>query len=169
MCDCGDCADADALAELTERLDEIEDQAVGGRKVAQTALQRTAELEAALERIDELEERVEALESSLGDIENKPYELLSRSEKVALVRKYLIDRAEQKSSRKHTLTYDDIQWSVFDGEPSDGHCYHLLKEAAQHPGFTHTTDPHRVAVDLTELNDQADRSSVNNAVQGVGN
>ncbi|MFW5903711.1 MAG: hypothetical protein ACOCS7_03130, partial [Halolamina sp.] len=39
-----------------------------------------------------------------------------------------------------TLDYDDVMWSVFDGEPGPNHCYKLLRLAA---GLTDAGDNER--------------------------
>lgn len=98
--------------------------------IAQQALQKANE-------VDDLRERVEALEDELTAVkmrqqerdENTEYDQLTLDEKVGMVRQHGYRKATNGHG-KATLDYDDIMWGVFDGEPGTKHCYKLIRRAA---------------------------------------
>jgi len=110
-------------------------------QLAQNALQTVNELQdtvdAQADYIENLEQRVQELESAQPDATD--YNGLDRDDKVGLVRAHLVHKANELNG-KAQLAYHGIQWEVFDGEPSVGHCYTLMKRAAQERGFTEGTD-----------------------------
>lgn len=138
---------------------------------ARDAFQQVDELTETVERLRDYcranEDRIAELEDTLNSALDKPYAQLSKREKAIKIQEYAIQRAEKKSTRKHALDYDDVKWSVFDGEASDGHTYNLMQLAAERTGFTQLEDPKRVAVDLDRLNESGERSVLNNATQEV--
>ena len=95
--------------------------------VAQRALERAEEADQA-DEIAELKDRVAALELK-HENDEREYHTLSLDEKVARVRSHAYERATDKHG-KATLEYDDVMYSVFDGEPGAKHCYKLMRRAA---------------------------------------
>ena len=138
-------------------------------QVAQRALSKIADLERTVEeqagRIDELEEDLTAVTLRLSAFdEDRPYGELTRDDKVGVVREHAFERAVDGGGTK--LDYNDIQWGVFDGEPSADHCYTLMRLAADAPGFD-LRDPdgrsRHLAVDAAEAKRGAAFSPANNA------
>lgn len=110
-------------------------------QVAQRALQTVNELQSDIEDLrqenQELRQRVTELEAAQPDASD--YESLDRDDKVGLVRQHLLRKARDNNGRAQ-ITYNGVRWEVFDGEPSPAHCYTLLEQAANEPGFTFGTD-----------------------------
>ena len=105
----------------------------------------------ALAKVNDQEDRIEQLEAELDDAvedltdamlrlsaldEDREYDHFTRDDKIGKVREYGFDRATAGHGRTK-LDYSDIQWGVFDGEPSPAHCYDLMKWAASARGFEH--------------------------------
>jgi hypothetical protein len=67
-------------------------------------------------------------------------------------------RKAQSAGGMAKLDYDDIMWSVFDGEPGTKHCYKLMRKAAGVPGFEHR-DPSDGNKHLAVNADRAKRST----------
>lgn len=141
-------------------------------QVAQRALQKVNELEGDLEahqdETDKLRERLVELELRLSEIDdNRDYESLTLDEKIGMVREYAYQKARDGHG-KTTLDYDDIMWSVFDGEPGAKHCYKLIRRAAglcddrrtgsEVPGFR-ARDPDGDAYHLAVDAEQAQRGA----------
>lgn len=105
-------------------------------QVAQRALQKVNDLEQRLEdqqeTIDAQHERIVALEAKTEDTGD--YETLDRDTKVGMVREHIVERARNQHG-KAAIDYNDVQWGVFDGEPSADHCYTLMQRAASAEGF----------------------------------
>lgn len=122
-------------------------------QVAQRALAKANELEEIEQRVADLEEELTAVKLRVSEFdEDRPYDQLTRDDKIGKVREHAFKKAAQGHG-KATLDYDDIKWEVFDGEPSPAHCYDLMKWAAQARGFDHR-DPangnEHLAVDAEE-------------------
>lgn len=143
--------------------DAIEVRPEDALQVAQRALAKANDAEEMdqeiLEEIDALRHRVVELELRLSEIdEDRPYDSLTLDEKIGKVREHAFNRATEGHG-KATLTYDDVMWSVFNGEPGPAHCYKLMRRAAgvddegntvqDIPGFKFQEDtrPMRLAVD----------------------
>lgn len=121
--------------------DGVEIQPEDAMQVAQRALSRVGELEERLDEAEaenaELQERVTQLELRYADFEDgRSYDDLDRDGRVGRVREHAFERATDGHGRA-TLDYNDIMWSVFDGEPSADYCYKLMRLAADAPGFTY--------------------------------
>lgn len=143
-------------------------------QVAQRALSKVNDLERKydnlLEDHEDLVEDLTAIKLRLSEIdEERPYESLSLNEKVGKVREHAFQRAANGHG-KATLDYNDVMWSVFNGEPGSDHCYKLMRLAAgvddngneiqDVPGFTFLDSerPMKLAVDqfLKEASAQSD-------------
>ncbi|GAB3669502.1 hypothetical protein [Halopiger thermotolerans] len=103
-------------------------------QVAQRALSKVNDLEEEVghlqDEYDDLAEDLTALELRLSEIDDeRPYESLSLNEKIGKVREHAFQRAVNGHG-KATLDYNDVMWSVFDGEPGSDHCYKLMRLAA---------------------------------------
>lgn len=137
-------------------------------QVAQRAMNRCSDLEDEVEKLREengdLADRVTALELRYQDLEEtKSYDDLDRDGRVGRVREHAFQRATNGHGRA-TLDYNDVMWSVFDGEPSADYCYKLMRLAAEAPGFEYQ-DPagkgKQLAVDADEARTGAAFSSAN--------
>jgi len=103
-------------------------------QIAQRALAKVNELERDLEDLrDEHEDAVEnlaALQLRVSEQdEDRDYESLTLDEKIGMVREHGFQKAADGHG-KTTLTYHDIMWEVFDGQPGNNHCYKLIRLAA---------------------------------------
>lgn len=159
-----------------EQLFTVED-AVG---MARDAMQRAQEAEEqadelsdsyheALDEIEQLRFRLTEVEATLPD-ENSDYEALEREDKISLIQNHVIKRARSSPQNWAKVTWFDVKWSVFDGEPSDGHCYDLVRWAADETGFNNVRpdeagEREYVSVDLDVLHESSTRSRVNNEAQ----
>lgn len=102
--------------------------------VAQRALARVNELEAAVDELrdekDALEADVERLASLLGRRpENTPYGEQTRAERV-LELQIALARKARKHGGKAAYHYTDVL-ALFDEQPSDGYAYKLMRCAAE--------------------------------------
>lgn len=105
-------------------------------QVAQRALQKVNDLE---QRIDEQAEIIERQKERIVSVEARQedtseYATLDRDTKVGMVREHIVERAQNQHG-KAAIDYNDVQWGVFDGEPSADHCYTLMQLAANADGF----------------------------------
>jgi hypothetical protein len=95
-------------------------------------------------RFDELNEQVDWLNSRLTEIEklvspdsgDTLYHEMDKDQRVFRVREYLLQQAVDGNRR--ALGYREIK-SLFDGHPSDGYCYELMKQAGRADGFSYGT------------------------------
>jgi len=105
-------------------------------RVAQNALQKANQNEATIASqetyIKQLERRIEQLELIVPDATD--YENLDRADKGALVRDHLVRTAQDRNG-KAKVDYHEIKHGVFDGQPSNGHCFDLMEIAARKAGF----------------------------------
>lgn len=136
-------------------------------EIAQRAMQKANEVDALRDRIDELESDVIALRMRLSERDDESeYHELTLDDKVGMVRQHGFKKARSRNG-KATLDYNDVMWSVFDGEPGTKHCYKLIRRAAgldeqetgsEYPGFT-ARDPegsnYHLAVDASRVKDAA--------------
>lgn len=137
----------------------------------QRALSQINDLE---DRVDELEQERERLIFRIGKLEetlpgdDAEYDELDREERVAMVKSYIMERAYASNGR-FAIDYDDVRWSVFDGEPSADYCYTLMELAARDDGFSYKTDarPKQLRVNLDATNAETDFSHANNSEEGV--
>jgi len=134
------------------------------------ALQR--KLNYQVERIDELEETVENVGARVGEMQevvnpdpgSRTYEELTKDQKVHKVRKKLLSLA-MNSNGVASMKYRDVK-TMFDGYPSDGHCYDLMELAGQKEGFSYTKNKGGekvLRVKAPDVNDEALIHAVNNA------
>ncbi|QLG47915.1 hypothetical protein [Natrinema halophilum] len=150
-------------------------------QVAQRALQKCNELEENLKDLradhaDMLEE-LTAMQLRLSEIDDDTdYRDLSLDTKVGMVREHAYQKAVNGHGRA-ALTYDDVMWEVFDGEPGNNHCYRLLRRAAGYnndgeqihdiPGFNldESSRPMKLTVNASEAKAGVAFSSRNNPVR----
>lgn len=153
-------------------------------QVAQRALSKVNDLERQydelLEDHEDLVKDLTAIRLRLSEInEERPYESLSLDEKIGKVREHAFQRAANGHG-KATLDYNDVMWSVFDGDPGSDHCYKLMRLAAgvddsgneiqDVPGFTFLDSerPMKLAVDAERAKQGAAFSPENKtASEGV--
>lgn len=132
--------------------DDFEVTAEDVLEVAQRALAKANRVDDLEERVDELENDLTGMALRLSAIDDeRPYDALTRDEKVGMVREELFEQAID--GRGRTMDYSDVRDIVFDGIPSADHCYKLMRLAADAQGFRFQ-DPEngnkRLAVDPDE-------------------
>jgi DNA repair ATPase RecN len=148
--------------DLDARIATLEADFSGLVQQHQQALERISELETKVQEYADDRERlifrIGKLEECLPD-DRDEYESYTREDKVSLLKSHLLERA-YATNGKASADYDDVIWSVFDGEPSRDHAYTLMERAAQADGFHYNTSrrPREVRVDLDETKAEVDLS-----------
>lgn len=140
--------------------------------------QRVNELEAKFEALnrarmylieenEELKEEVARLNEIVApDPNHVEYEHLTRDQKVFRIRRRLVEIASSSNGAAR-MSYKDVTW-LFDGHPSAGHVYDLMKLAGEMDGFEYQTDPyHRIVVNLGDVNDETLIHAANKASSEV--
>jgi len=107
-------------------------------QVAQRALAKVNELEREQNELagdlDEALEELTALRLRVQERdEDLDYSQLKLNDKVGMVREHVYRKAVDGHGRAK-IDYDDVMWSVFDGEPGPSHCYKLMRLAAAEEG-----------------------------------
>jgi len=127
-------------------------------QVAQRALRKVNEVESELSRLREenehLRQRVTELEVAQPDADD--YTSLDRDAKVGMIRQHALAKADDNSGLAQ-LDYHAIRWEVFNGEPSCGHSYDLMEQAAEAGGFhmgTTSDDNKALKVVLPEVSQE---------------
>lgn len=143
-------------------------------QVAQRALERAndadAQVQALEQRVTELEDDLLELQLRVEEFDDRAYEQLTLEDKVGRVREHAFSKAVDRG-RPTVIKYDDVQWEVFDGEPSADHCYKLLRLAGDRPGFEYIDEPRssekakRLQCDPSRAKDAASLLSANNAAE----
>jgi len=126
----------DALADYTDELNDY-------IETLETALDEQAE------RIRDLEQLVDP------DPGSTPYDQLSKDQKVNHLRQHLVDVGEAEANGKTSMQYREVK-ALFDGHPSPGHCYDLMRAAAALDGFQYDSNSgwnKRVRVDIEAVKD----------------
>lgn len=98
-------------------------------------------IDALTDAIERLEETVEEQQDRIAELEelvnpdpaDVEYAQLTKDQKVFKIRKHLIEDAA-KTNGVSRMVYREIK-ALFDGHPSPGHCYDLMKQAAQVDGY----------------------------------
>jgi hypothetical protein len=157
--------------DVETRLARLESDLQGLVSQHQASLQRIADLEATIKGYEDERERllfrVGKLESILPD-EQDPYEELTREQRVQRIQDYALERAYASGGR-YEIDYDEVQWSVIDGEPSTGYCYKLLRLAGEADGFEFVESPRkRLRGNAGAVKAQPEVSRVNNGGEGGG-
>jgi hypothetical protein len=81
------------------------------------------------ETADELAEKIAADKFAPDELTANDYAALDRDDRVAYLREWLRQRAEETNGRT-AVTYKDVIRQVFDGHPSTQYAYTLMEEAA---------------------------------------
>ena len=103
-------------------------------QVAQRALAKANRVDELDEEIAELTDRLTALELRVSEFDDdRPYQNLSRDDKIGMVREYAFERAT--SGRGRTFDVNDIREGLFDGKASRDHCYDLMRWSSEARGF----------------------------------
>lgn len=116
-----------------------------------------------IERIDEVEQELESLHETVAELSEvvnpdpgkKTYEELTKEQKVHKVRKKLLSLAINSNGRA-AMKYRDVK-RLFDGHPSNGHCYDLMERAGEMEGFEYDTnadDERRIRVESAAVKDE---------------
>lgn len=123
----------------------------------------TAECIAGLKkRVGTLENRLIDLEGTVApDPNNLEFDRMKRAEKVALLRRWLIEEA-RRNNGKAKFSYNDVR-NRFRGKASIGHAYDLMEAAAETDGFRYGkrlggNDNKSLTVDLASVKDAVDAS-----------
>lgn len=122
--------------------------------------------EAAVERVEALEQRVAELEELVDpDPGGKDYDQLTKDQKVRRVRTALLEQAADARNGKAKMNYKEVMW-LFDGHPSPGHAYDLMERAGEIDGYAYDAaggeGEKRVRVDSDAVNDDSLVHAVNN-------
>jgi TolA-binding protein len=130
------------VGEQQDRIDELQEQLARHSQQRAEDRRQIRDLEDSVDRLeDDLDEALEtAVANSLRLSEedrDRPYEQHSKDAKIGMVREHAFRKAVDRSTQKARLEWSDVKWEVFDGEPSPGHCYDLLREAGGPDGFEH--------------------------------
>jgi len=137
----------------TAGLDGMDTGDMGIVEAANQALENIEDMAA---RIDDLEDKVDALNDRAPDPKRKAYADLSREDKVTVVCSKL--RAEAGApTGAAAAEYKDIL-RMFDGEPSAGHAYQLMDAATNRDGFQvgkNAGGTKRLTYNATRVNDSA--------------
>lgn len=121
----------------------------------------------ALDKIDSLQERAAELEELVDpDPGSVSYQQLTFAQKVRRIRRHLVTVASNTDG-KCSMFYDDVQ-KHFGGHPSPGHCYDLMKRAADLDGFNYDQagggqGQKRIRVNIGDVNDESLIHAANNA------
>lgn len=113
---------------------------------ANDALQNVSDI---ARRLEAAEERIDELEGKVPDLGNKDYDTMDRAERVALLRDRMRDRAGENSGH-YAADYDDVI-NILDGGPSAGYAYTLMERAGDADGFEFGKSPNgtkRLTVDI---------------------
>lgn len=106
-----------------------------------------------LDQLGELQNRLADVEAHTPDPSTTEYENLSRQDKIAAIRRGLVEEAKN-SGGTAAGGYREVK-QRFDGKPADSHCYDLMEDVANAPGFTFGKLPpsykKRIKVDLAEV------------------
>lgn len=127
-----------------------------------------------MERLDEAEEERDQLRERVAELENivdpdpgaTEYEQLTRPQKVHHLRRHLTEEAATGNG-KFAMKYREVK-ALFDGYPSAGHCYDLMKRAGELDGFTYDEagggrGQKRIRVNIGDVNDETLLHAVNKA------
>jgi len=134
------------------------------------ALQR--KLNNAVERIEELENRVAELEQTVDpDPADVSYEQLTKDQKVFRIRKALGEEANRSNTHVAQMKYKAIM-ALFNNKPSPGHAYDLMERAAHADGYEYDTagqgkGEKRIRVKWDDVNDERLIHAVNNGQQAA--
>mgnify|MGYP000565406822 CR=1 FL=1 len=113
-----DADDMDLLTAANEALENVED------------LQR---------RVTELEAKVESIDDRAPDPSRMDYDSMDKADKATVVRSKLKAEAEATNGAA-AATYKDVI-RMFDGHPSAGHAYDLMRAAGERDGCEYDTAP----------------------------
>ena len=101
-------------------------------------------------RIDDLQDKVSVLERATDtDPGSIDYDALSRTDKVREIRLAVLRRAMDRPNGKAQMEYKEVR-TLFNDHPSPGHCYDLMRDAGNLPGFEY-----------------AERDGANNTIRAV--
>ena len=134
------------------------------------ALQR--KLNNAVDRIDELEDRVAELEQTVDpDPGEVSYEQLTKDQKVFRIRKALGEEASRSNTNAGQMKYKAVM-ALFNNKPSPGHAYDLMERAAYADGYEYDTSGQgkgekRIRVKWDAVNDERLIHAVNNGQQAT--
>lgn len=130
------------------------------------------------ERVDELEAENDSLRGELAELGevvdpdpgSREYASLSKAQKVHRLRRTLVEQAARATTKRAKMEYTDVIY-LFDGHPSPGHAYDLMRAASNLEGFQYDTSgerQNRITVDLESVNDESLVHAANKATQGMG-
>lgn len=140
-----------AVRKVIYRLAALDDSAQGTENMdiieaANTALEN---VEGLATRVENLEVQVENLQDRAPDPSKKTYDEMDKSDKATVVRQKLKNRAESTTG-KAAMSYKDVL-TVFDGHPSAGHAYDIMRSVGEADGFGYDKNPEgqkRITVNL---------------------
>ena len=130
------------------------------------------------ERVDELEAENQSLRGELAELGEivdpdpgrREYASLSKAQKIHRLRRTLVEQAARSTTTRAKMEYSDVIY-LFDGHPSPGHAYDLMRAAGNLEGFAYDASgerQHRITVNLEGVNDESLVHAANKATGGVG-
>lgn len=120
-----------------------------------------------IERIEDMNERINELESIVDPDPTTNQRNLTMEQKVRRLRKALL-RDARNNNGKSSMKYDEVR-AIFDMQVSPGHAYNLMERAAKMDGFVYDqTGPNnngqkRIRCKSDGVNDESLIQSVNKA------
>lgn len=157
--------DSDDVAELRSEVDELRALTESLRRKRIYLQERVNDVELENEDLrEELSILLIAVDPGSGD-----WESLTKAWKVHQAHVSLAKRALKAQDGKARMQYTDVMW-LFDGHPSAGHCYDLMKRGAELGGFEYNKPAQgggqiRIRVDLTAVSDETVIHAANKEIQ----
>lgn len=110
--------------------------------------------------VDEIDERLSEIEAVVDtDLDAVAYERMTKQDKVREIRAYLYDLGSRSAKGRASMDYREVR-TLFNGRPSPGHCYDLMKLAGGAEGFEYDDASRedrnkRITVETEAVNDDA--------------
>lgn len=126
------------------------------------------------DRLDEAEDERDRLRERVAELEElvdpdpgaTEFGQLSRPQKVHRLRRHVVKQAA-KTNGRWAMKYKEVK-ALFDGLPSDGHCYDLMERAGKLDGFQYGTfhGDKQLRAKLDAVNDETLIHAANKASGG---
>lgn len=120
--------------------------------------------------LDEIDERLADIEAVVDtDLDAVAYQKMTKQDKVREIRAYLYDLGTRSAKGKASMDYREVR-AMFNGRPSPGHCYDLMKLAGGAEGFGYDDASRedrnkRIIVKTDAVNDDAVFHAANKDIQ----
>jgi len=123
-------------------------------RMARERAQDRARIAELAEVVENLQAEIDVLKDRAPSPSEKQYEQMSKADKAQVVRSKLKEEAKSRGG-KAAVQYNDVI-RMFDGRPSTGHAYDIIKTAAEAKGYDYNESPEgkkrlTVNLDKTEV------------------